>query len=85
MIQNLAKRIALIQENSSSTDVNQPKRKMGRQMASHGFLESLRRYGGGNPHLVKARLPPLVFAPLRPAGRLFSLAIPSSPFASERL
>ena len=58
MIQPLANRLALIQESSSKTLLpNQPKRKIGRQMASHGFLKALCRYGGGNPQLLEAKLP----------------------------
>ena len=55
-------------------------------MASHGFLESLRRYGGGNPHLVKARLPsPSLRASQTSWEALFTGDPNLHPFASERL
>ena len=63
-----------------------PTRKMGRQIASHGFLESLRRHGGGNPHLLKAKLPsPSLRALENPWEALFCGDPNLHPFANERL
>ena len=59
---------------------------MGRQMASHGFLESLRRYCGTSPRLLKARLPsPDLRAPETPWEALFTGDPNLQPFAAERL
>ena len=59
---------------------------MGRQMASHGFLESLRSYGGGEPHLLEAKLPsPRLRAHETPWEALFTGDPNLHPFASERL
>ena len=59
---------------------------MGRQMASHDFLESLKRHGGGNPHLVKAKLPsPSLRACQNSWEALFTGDPNLHPFANERL
>ena len=59
---------------------------MGRQMASHGFIESLKRYGGGNPHFLKAKLPsPSLRAYESPWEALFIGDPNLHLFANERL
>ena len=86
MIQNLASRLAVIQENSSMAGMQQPLRKMGRHMASHSFLESLRRHGGGNPHLLTTNLPSSSLRARRtPWEALFTGDPNLHPFAIERL
>ena len=86
MIPTLSTRLALIQETPSMADATQPMRKMGRQMASHSFLESLRRHGGGNPNLVKAKLPsPSLRASKTTWEALFTGDPNLHPYAIERL
>ena len=76
VIPTLASRLALIQESTQIPSGNQPQRKMGRQMASHGFLEGLRRHAGGRPHLLKAQIPSSSLRAEKLLGKQFSPAIP---------
>ena len=86
MIATLASRLALIQESSQILGGNQPQRKMGRQMASHGFLEGLRRHAGGKPHLLKAQIPsPSLRSEKTPWEAVFTGDPNLEPFAYERL
>ena len=86
MIQTLTNRLAVIQENSSMAGMQQPLRKMGRHMASHSFLEGLRRHGGGNPHLLPTNLPSSSLRAQRtPWEALFTGDPNLHPFANERL
>ena len=85
MIENLATRLALIQESSSHTGINPPKRKMGRQMASQSFLEALRRESGAEPLLLGAKLPSFPLRDQRnPWEALFTGDPNLAPFANER-
>jgi alpha-maltose-1-phosphate synthase len=69
----LSKRLALIDDSSINQADVAPTRKMGRQMASHSFLKALKKYGGGDPHILKALLPS---TPLRdPAPKWESLFV----------
>ena len=62
-----------------------PQRKMGRQMASHGFREALRLQCSGTPHMVKAVLPsPELRSGHPPWEALFTGDPNLQPFAFER-
>ena len=85
MISNLARRLAVIQDNSS-VDGASNLRKMGRQMASHGFIESLKRHGGGNPQFMKAKLPSPSLRAYESSWEALFIGDPNlHPFANERL
>ena len=86
MSKNLASRLALIQENLGSSTGNEPTRKMGRQMAGYSFMESLRKYGGGYPHLIRATIPSKSLRSCRNKWEALFTGDPNlQPFANERL
>lgn len=59
---------------------------MGRQIASHNFLESLREHCGRSPHLIKAKLPSFELRSNQIAWEALFTGDPIlNPFATERL
>ena len=86
MSQFLSKRLAIIDDNSIDKVDAIPTRKMGRQMASHGFRRALTIHGGGNPQSIKASLPSTYLREAAPKWEALFTGDPNlGPFADERL
>ena len=79
----LSKRLALIDDSSIDLANAPPKRKMGRQMASHGFRQALKYEGDGEPTIIKPSLPSHELrSPVQQWEALY-MAIPPEPLRSR--
>ena len=81
-----SKRLALIDDGSIDQVDAPPTRKMGRQMASHGFLRALKNHGVGAPQILKAKLPSNLLRDPAPKWEALFVGDPNiGLFATERL
>ena len=82
----LPKRLALLVDSSIDKGQELPTRKMGRQMASHGFRKALATHCEGDPQVIRAFLPSAALREAVPKWEALFTGDPNlGPFAAERL